>query len=329
MFSRRQIFSRGRCVFLVVASGIVAITCLYIPPWAETSREVRRNTSDSKLAREEPEASRAVRIESPEARSRAIDPTDFEQMHSALARALACGPAERGDADEIMCELIAELSAANAAAIVQSLSPAELDTAFGSAALTVWVRDDANAAARWIRDLPGATAVQAGVVARALAERPQALADFCERLDDRAWAQDFLASASMVELATHPEAAVILAENLPPGPPQTRLFESIASDWMNRDAAAAFAWILSVSDEDLRERLIAIGTESFATTDPLRASEWLVSAASRDATVRDALPAIVGIWREVAPEQAAHFTELLPDGEIRNAAAPAMAPRRL
>jgi hypothetical protein len=209
-------------------------------------------------------------------------------------------PWARGKIDELLSAWRALLARSDPAAAVRSLSVEELVTPFGTAALEAWLALDSAAASAWIAVQPGATDHQAWLVAETLTRQPQVFAAFCRGLDQDSWAERFLDHSSRVLVRESPAAAALLAESLSPGERQTRVFETIASDWMLRDPDAAQAWIHGVADPALRHRLIAVGAQSYASTDPLSALEWLLAQSSIDAALQEPVQTIAGIWRHTA-----------------------------
>jgi hypothetical protein len=196
--------------------------------------------------------------------------------------------------------------------MVRSLRPEELTTQLGTTALEAWLNTDPMAASTWIASQPAATENHAWLVAHVLAQHPEALGEFCDTLGADRWAQAFLDHATREVLHKSPAAAVSFASSLPPGERQTRLFETIACDWMNRDPSAARPWISAVPDPVLRQRLVAIGAESYASAAPLPALEWLLDRSPPDDLPQQSIETIVGIWRETAPEEASAWSRRVP-----------------
>jgi hypothetical protein len=91
-----------------------------------------------------------------------------------------------------------------------------------------------------------------------LVQSPDALAVICARPGDVPWIDSLLSAVSLEIVRQNPTAAVALAESLAPGERRGRLLERIACDWAERNASAAYAWISTLEDPQLRERLIMV-----------------------------------------------------------------------
>jgi hypothetical protein len=214
------------------------------------------------------------------------------------------GPAGKGQMDDLLCELRGLLTTAHAADVVRSLPPEALATIFGTVALEAWIAEDSLSAGTWLAEQLGATENHAWLLARVLANQPEALGRFCERLGTTPWADAFLDYASREVLRTNPAAAVSLAESLPPGERRLRLFETIAFDWMEHAPDAASAWINGVREPVLRQRLVTVASESYASVDPLSAVEWLLVQSPGDYLPQQSIHKIVEIWRQSASVEA-------------------------
>ena len=228
-------------------------------------------------------------------------------------------PWARGEIDELLSAWRVWLASSNPARVARALSPYELATPFGTAALEAWLALDSAAAGAWIADQPGATDHHAWLVAEALTQQPELLSAFCERLEHNSWAQAFLDYSSRGSLRSNPPAALSLAETLTPGERQTRVFETIACDWVLRDPGAARAWINGVDDPVVRQRLVVVGAQSYASADPLSALEWLLAQTPADAVVQEPLQTIARLWRQTAdPETVAWLNDWFAgsDGRI-------------
>lgn len=209
-------------------------------------------------------------------------------------------PWTRGEADERLSEWRTLLACSDAAGLVRTLSPEELASPFGSAAFEAWLAQDDAAASKWIAEQPGATDHHAWLVAEALGRKPQVFAAFCQGLGQSSWVQAFLDYSSRAWIRESPAAAAALAETLISDERRVRLFEAIAADWVLCDPEAARVWISGVSDPSLQHRLVTIGAQSYASTNPLRALEWLLAQSPPDAALQEPLQTIAGIWRHTA-----------------------------
>jgi hypothetical protein len=116
----------------------------------------------------------------------------------------------------------------NTPSIVRSLSPQDLDTPFGLAALNRWMNQDPDTAARWIAARPDATDDQAWIVAQKLLEDPSEFVRFSDGLPDSPWKQKFLGYFGTGVVSLDPVLAVYVAQRMKPGEPQNRLLEQAA-----------------------------------------------------------------------------------------------------
>lgn len=275
------------------------------------AKDVERNAE----GRSDPESVESLR---PVVADEWMAGTERDPVVADYRRLRDMGPAAKGEVDELLCRFRALLNPENAAEVVHSLSSDELATPLGSVALEAWLAADGGAASAWIAVQPGATEHHAWLVADVLAHQPENLAVFCERLGTDSWSQAFLDYCSREMLNTNPAAAVSLAESLIPGEQQARLFETIACEWMDRDPGAARAWIGGVSDPVLQQHLVEIGAQSYASTNPLSALEWLVAQSPANTVPREPLRTIAGIWLHTAsPETVVWLNRLLANGDGR------------
>lgn len=240
-----------------------------------------------------------------------------------LRRLNGMGPAAKGAIDDQTHHLRGLLTPTNVAEIARSLSRQELGSPLGTIVLERWLAMNPNAASTWIAAQPGATDHHAWLVAKALTRQSELLPAFCERLELSSWAQAFLDHSSRELLRESPVAAASLAESLTPGERQTRLFETIACDWMLRDPSSAREWIHGVADPVLRHRLVMVGAQSHASTDPLGAFEWLLAQSPAEIVLSESIRTIARLWLHTAdPKTAAQINHLLAMADGRTDSTP-------
>jgi len=220
---------------------------------------------------------------------------------------------DRETQDRLQNELQAMLTDDNAAKIIQSLSPEELDSPFGLSALFHWMKTDPTTAANWIASRPDATEDQAWAVAHNLLTDGVDLKNYSDQLPDTGWKHTFLADAGLAVLSKSPIEAANLAQQMKPGSAQTNLLQTVASDWISNDPNAALDWILSVKDPAMQEQLIAAGAKAYATSDPQLAAEWLVSTVKSDTVLKNTLPNVIEIWSAKDPDAASRWMLSLSD----------------
>lgn len=247
--------------------------------------------------------------------------TAVEVMREEFHQLERKGPAGRGDEDDFLNRLRASLTAQRAAALAHSFSAPDLATPVGTTVLESWLEMDPLSASSWISVQRTASESHAWLVAHALAKAPESLEKFCNGLDAGPWADAFIECVGRELLHQAPAAAVALATSLPKGDRQSRLFETIAFDWMDRDPNAAANWIRGLQDPLLRHRLAAIGAQSYASTSPIASIEWLLDQTPGETLPLEPLATIFGIWTRTAPNEAAAWLKELQPGELAAAIA--------
>ena len=230
--------------------------------------------------------------------------------------------------DAAIRDFQAVLTADNAAEIVRSLSPEELACPLGSAALDRWLQTGLLTAANWLAANTNATQEQALLVGRNMFAAPagsQMLANYSDQLASGPWKQQFLEGAGQLALETNPAAAIDLARRMDPGQDQSSLLQTVTYSWVSRDPNAALDWMLAVQDPSLREKLVAVGAQAYAATDPALAASWVSSAIKTDQTLNDAVLHVADAWVAKKPADAAQWVASLPDGSLRDDALYAVA----
>jgi len=197
--------------------------------------------------------------------------------------------------EAITMELVGMLSDDNTAEIVRSLSPQELPTLFGSAAVKRWLDIAPAEAASWLATRPDATEHQASLVARRFREIPAALHVYCDQLPPSTWKEQVLQHASLDLADTDPTKAITFAQRIAPGDTRIDAFETIAYAWFGRDPTAALRWAQTIPDSTLRERLFAVGAKAIARADPDLALDWLVTGVHSDELFRETALSIVEV----------------------------------
>ena len=251
-----------------------------------------------------------------------LDPFDetMALIHMKLRQWSETRTGDRVTQDRLMNELLALLTDDNAAKIIQSLSPEELDGPFGISALFRWMKTDPITAANWVASRPDATEDQAWVVAHNLFADDIDLQNYSDQLPDTGWKQTFLADASLDVLSKQPLEAVALAQQMNPGGARTNVLQTVAADWIGNDPDKALDWITSMNDPAMQEQLISAAAKSYATTDPQLAAEWFVSTVKSAPVLNNTLPSIIDIWAAKDPSTAAGWVAQLPEGNLRDTA---------
>ena len=242
------------------------------------------------------------------------------RIHFELREWMQTRTGDRQNEDRLENELLAMLTDANAARILQRLSPEEMDTPLAVSALFRWMKADPLAAADWIAARADATEDQAWVVARNLLAGGIDLENYSVQLPDDKWKQTLLADGCVEVISKNPREAVNLAQQMNAGPEQTDLLRTIASDWISNDPNSALNWIMSVTDPSLREQLIVAAAKAYASVDPRLAAEWLTATVKPDGAWVDALSSIMAAWAAVDPSGAANWEAQIIDVEGDRAA---------
>jgi hypothetical protein len=221
---------------------------------------------------------------------------------------------------KLLQEMLAMVTDANVAEIIQSLTAEEMKTPFGTGALHHWMQVDPVTASNWLASRPDTTEDQTLAVAEDWAGNRDGLQQYIDQLPDTAWKQSFLQDASSAMSFTNPVAAIKLAQQMKPGDAQTNLLRTVASGWISTDPNATLNWINSINDPSLREQLVASAAQSYALTDPAQAEAWLVSAVKSDQIVKDSTLNILGTWVTIDPVAAANWAAQFPEGDTKAAA---------
>lgn len=222
--------------------------------------------------------------------------------------------------DEVMRELLGVLRDDNVAAIVSALTPKELATDFGTAAVIRWLHVDPGAAATWLPTRLELSNDQGWLIGHALLDTPVAIDLLCHNLPDGSWKQSLLTGAALGAADSDPVGAIALADRMAAGNEQTSAYETIAYAWVVADPVAAENWVSRVEPAELRGRLLATGAKALAATDPDLAATWLVAAVRSGAVLNEATLTIVEAWSTKDPAAAAAWVGGLPPEGPRLAA---------
>jgi hypothetical protein len=242
-------------------------------------------------------------------------------IHSNLREWLEANKRGSNDkAEEAMDALESLLTDQNAAVITRSLSPDELQTRFGMAAIGHWMNANPVQASNWIGALPDATQDETWAVAMGWTSDGAGLQTYLGQLPDTPWKQDLIQQAGSQMSATDPRTAAALAQQMTPGPDQTTLLRSVATNWIATDPDAALTWIEGIGDPSLCEQLIATAAQSYALTDPAQAAAWLATSVRSDGIAKAAALDIAQTWVTRDPAAAANWVSQFPNGDTKTAA---------
>lgn len=271
-----------------------------------------------------PEISRAATTTPPPVRQIAYSPS---ALRAKLRDLLATKTGDTERSEQLLRELTALLTDANAADVVRSLQSEELNTPFGTVALERWLSVDPQSAATWIATRPDATEEQAWLVAKMLLKSPAALTTFTDALAESDFKEHVLVGGALAVVGKNPQEAIALAARLAPGFAQTNVYQTIAFDWATGDPEKALAWMMTLPDPDLREELVAVGAKAIAVTDPDLAAQWLSTSVNTESLFNDTALSLVQTWASKNPAQAAIWVARLSSPEIRQTSADIVARR--
>lgn len=229
-------------------------------------------------------------------------------------------PDDESGRAELLQAMLAMVTDANVADIIQSLTPEEMNTPFGAGALHHWMQIDPTSASNWLVSHPDASENQILTVAGDWTSNPGGLQQFINQLSDTPWKQTFLQDASSEMSFKDPLAAVQIAQQMEPGDAMTNLLRGVVSGWIGTDPKGALDWINSVNDPSLREQMIASAAQTFAQIDPAQAATWLVSEVKSEGIVKDSALNILDTWVTTDPAAAASWATQFPDGDTKAAA---------
>jgi len=218
---------------------------------------------------------------------------------------------------EWLQEMLAMVTDANVAEIVQSLTPAEMNTPFGEGALHHWMQTDPLSASNWVMSRSDATDDEILTVAGDWAGNPNGLQQYIDKLPDSTSKQTFLQDASSEISFKDPSNAVELAQQMEPGDARTNLFRAVVSGWIGTDPNAALNYIASINDPSMREQMLASATQAYAQTDPALAASWLVSQVKSPEIVNDSALNILSTWVITDPIGAANWANQFPEGDTK------------
>lgn len=196
---------------------------------------------------------------------------------------------------------------------------------------------DPAAAARWLAGQPTLSLSLPWLEQLALAwterDPDAALRWVRERSDPAASPPTGLRSALLLTVAgelvrTRPIDALRAALDAAPSPARDEVLRRAAADWATRDALAATAWTWEIGDSVLRTELLTSVIVAVADADPatalIMAEDDLGPGRARD----DVVVSIFQRWAQNDPDQARARWALLPDGQVKNAAARSLGPTR-
>lgn len=311
-----------RILFLGFALGVASIAIFQRPRISPVDDRPSMSATFAATRLSETTRSQQPTVSMPAAAPRGVNGETHATVQAILQEWFNTNTGDTATQEALTKELLALLTDENTAEIIQALSPIELSTPCGTAALHRWLETDFVAAATWLAARPDATEEHALLVARSLLEHPTELPACCDQLPEGAWKQTVLSCASLELASKNPVAALALTQQMKAGDAQTNALETIAYAWFGRDLDSAITWTKTVDDPRLRERLLAVGAKAIAAADPDLAAGWLVSSVKTAGLLNETTLMIVETWADQHPAQAAgwvtRFSEAGPRKDAIN-----------
>lgn len=313
-----------RIIALLIASATGAGVLWFWPgcahsPLARAAKPVARAVASSPVPESRPTAKPD---EAAGAENTAL--ANFAQRLKALQEVQT---GDQATLDRLTRELLASVTEANVEDIVLSLSPAELDTPFGLAALRIWMHAEPAKAAAWIGSLPVMPSEHVWLVAAELARDSTELERFAAGAPAGAWKTAVLHHAGRELADREPLRALNLGLALPEGPKRDDLVDTAFYSWSCNEPYSADAWLAGRQDLPARDRLLALGAKALARKDPVAGSGRLFSSVRDPAMLEVYAPVILGAWVAKNAPAAAGWVENLPKGLPRDIAIRVVAER--
>lgn len=236
-------------------------------------------------------------------------------------------PDDEEGREQLLKEMLALLTDENVAQIIQSLSPDEMKTDFGVAALGRWMKVDPAAASNWLGVQPDPTQEQTTAVAEGWIGTHDGMEQYLNQLPDNAWKQNLVETIGAQTMVRDPRLSLEMAQRMNPGEAQTNLLKAIACAWISSDPQATLNWISNLKDPHLSDELIASAAQSYALTDPAHAATWLVSEVKSEEVVEKAALNIISSWLIKDPQGAADWVAQFPNGPTKALAVAKVANR--
>ena len=191
------------------------------------------------------------------------------------------------------------------------------------ALLRRWARRDPARAAEWAERLPDhsvrLTALQ-NVAIEWAATQPADAIEWATALVDPSLRESLLPVVAGETLRTDPVAALRVAVELPAGAEVDELIRRAAMEWASEDPAAAMAWAESISDEPLRQTVLAAELVAWSETEPTDAARRALESLTVGRLLDNTLVSIVQRWAQRDARAAAAWVERFPEGPLRDAA---------
>jgi len=181
----------------------------------------------------------------------------------------------------------------------------------------IMANDDAQAAIRWVTDLPEGFPKDAALrnihFIRARQD-PAGMAPVVAKLPDGATKNALIMNVAGNWVARDADGALQWAESLPSEPERHLALVTVAEAWADIAPAAAAEFARKLPTPELRQRAVSAALERWATQDPRQAFEWAANLSEA------ALASVLNVYATTAPEESACKVRELPPGPLRESA---------
>jgi len=201
-------------------------------------------------------------------------------------------PDNKAYQDQLMKEMLALVTDANVAQIMQALSAQELTTPFGTEVLGHWLQADPTAATTWLASRPDATPMQSLAVADYWSSNYDGFQQLVASLPDSPWKQNLIQQTGEEMSRNDPQDAVKLGATDAVRQCPDLSNAGGGSNWISTDPNGALDWHHSVTDPAMRDQL----------TSPSAAQSYRLRIRSQAVTLAGDVPSIPATVNDATPE---------------------------
>lgn len=185
-----------------------------------------------------------------------------------------------------------------------------------------WAEADAKAAAGWVTENLTGTVREESIDGVAIVWANQDLAGavaWAKQLpeDDRA---SGLLNVAYEAARTQPITAINLAVELPVGQSQEDVIVHAVRQWASQDAKSAADWAKTITEDVVRNKVLAAVAAEWGASDPAAAATLAVNSVAPGKPQDDAVVGIVQRWVQIQPDEAAAWVTAFPEGPLRDTA---------
>ena len=231
---------------------------------------------------------------------------------------------------ELIRQLLSTAASDNMPALIEQIRTLPgLDDVEVEAVLT-WAKTDPASAAQWALSLQAGQTRDQHLKSIATAWADQDLASAAAWLKTLPNGDSRIDSALAVahEAARiDPIAALRILTELPASDARNDQAARAIREWTAQDPDAATRWALGIADATLRETAIAEAAAVWGSIDPEAAAIFATANLSPGSALSHVAIDILQSWTATAPQKAAAWAALFPEGDLRNSALHAIIPR--